>query len=263
MPQTKPVSFALVTGASHGLGRAIAAELAGRQINLLLTALPNDGLENTAAVCRKMGVEVHTFEADLTEKEDLRRLAGWASENFNIHLLVNDAGIGGTRKMTDVQPEYLDKMIQLNVTAVALLTHELLPNLLRQREANILNVSSIAAFSPVGFKTVYPATKKFVQHFSEGLREELRGTGVSVSVVYPGPMITNEDIRQRSERQGWLVKQSILLPEQVAKIAVSGLFQKKRSITPGWPNRLYRLLCVLPSRWTVAWATGTVRREVE
>ncbi len=262
MLQIKSTSFALITGASQGLGRSIAIELAARQVNLLLAALPNDGLEHTVFICQQMGVEVYTFETDLTEKGNVNRLAAWANENFDVHILVNNAGFGGSRKMTEAPLDYLDSMIRLNANAVALLTHQFLPNLLRQQEAFILNVSSIAAFSPVGFKTVYPATKKFVQHFSEGLREELLGTGVSVSVVYPGPMITNEDIRIRTERQGWLAKQATLPPERVAEMAVSGLFQKKMSITPGWPNRLYRLLSVLPSQWRTSLATRVVRREI-
>lgn len=263
MLQSKSTSFALITGASQGLGRSIALELAARQVNLLLAALPDGQLEDTAIVCQQMGVEVYTFEADLTEKSNVNRLAEWANENFEVHILVNNAGFGGSRKMTEAPLDYLDSMIRLNANAVALLTHQLLPNLLKRNEAFILNVSSIAAFSPVGFKTVYPATKKFVQHFSEGLREELLGTGVSVSVVYPGPMMTNEGMKVRIQRHSWLARQAILEPEQVAKEAVRGLFQKKIAITPGWPNRLYRLISVFPSRWTVAWATKAVRREVE
>lgn len=256
--------FALVTGASQGLGEAIAAELAKRKINLLLVALPNDGLQRVAATLAASGVMVHTYETDLIKKKNVLRLADWVNENFNVHILVNNAGFGGSGKFAEAETAYLDGMIQLNVRAVVLLTRQLLPNLMRQKEAYILNVSSIASFSPIGFKTVYPATKKFVQHFSAGLNEELRGAGVSVSVVCPGPMSTNETLKKRLEKQGRLGRWSVAPPQRVASVAVRKMFQRKSYFTVGPANHFLRwLLALLPTSWKVALTTRTVRRELE
>ena len=256
--------FALVTGASHGLGEAIAIELAQRKINLILVALPNDGLQEVAATLAARGVKVHTYETDLIKMDNVLRLAGWVNENFSVHILVNNAGIGGSGKFEEAETEYLDGMIQLNVRAVVLLTRQLLPNLMRQKKAYVLNVSSIASFSSIGFKTVYPATKKFIQHFSEGLNEELKGAGVSITVVCPGPMATNETLKKRLEKQGRLGRWSVAPPQQVASVAVRKMFQSKRYFTVGLANHILRcLLTLLPTSWKVALATKTVRRELK
>jgi uncharacterized protein len=143
--------------------------------------------------------------------------------------------------------------MQLNVVATALLTQLLLPNLRRQERAWLLNVSSIAAFSPIGFKTVYPASKAFIRHFSLGLREELRGTGVSVSVVYPGPMKTNLDVTQRIENQGFKGKLGLCSPEEVAFIAVRQMLAGRANIVPGFANKLNRWLMALLPEGLVVW----------
>ena len=93
-----------------------------------------------------------------------------------IDILINNAGLGGTKKFTEASSDYINTILQVNVAATSLITHQLLPNLLKQPKAYILNVSSMAAFSPIGFKTVYPATKTFIHSFSRGLHEELKDT---------------------------------------------------------------------------------------
>ncbi len=253
----------MITGASQGLGKAIAFELAKRNIPLILTSLPNEGIEQTAAALKSTGIEVHFYETDLSQKENVLQLASWVNERFDLQILVNNAGRGGTKPFLEAGVAYLDSILQLNVTAGALLTHQLLPNLLKQEKAFILNVSSIAAFSPIGYKTVYPASKKFIQHFSEGLREELSGTGVCVSVVYPGPMATNEDTRNRLERQGRWAKAGLLPVEKIAEIAVKGMLKKKKRILPGkavWWARW--LLAFMPGAWALRLLTRAVFKEI-
>lgn len=187
--------FAVVTGASSGLGRCYALELARQGINTILVSLPGEGLVNVAYKSRFMGVESYIRETDITKKENVIELCGWINANYEVFMLINNAGTGGTRGFVDCSPEYIDTIIQLNVTATTMMTHQLLPNMLRQEKAYVLNVSSMASFSPIGYKTVYPASKRFVQHFSRGLYQELKKTGVFVSVVHPGPMKTNPTSR--------------------------------------------------------------------
>jgi short-subunit dehydrogenase len=247
------VNYALITGASQGLGRAFAFEFANRNTNLILVALPGEGLPDLASQLETHGVSVHFFEADLSEAETLKTLAKWVNQQFSVRYLINNVGKGGTRRIEDADLAYTDSILQLNVVATALLTQLLLPNLRRQERAWLLNVSSIAAFSPIGFKTVYPASKAFIRHFSLGLREELRGTGVSVSVVYPGPMKTNLDVTQRIENQGFKGKLGLCSPEEVAYIAVRQMLAGRANIVPGFVNKLNRWLMALLPEGLVVW----------
>ena len=126
-----------------------------------------------------------------------------------------------------------------------------------------MNVSSMAAFSPIGFKTVYPATKRFVSDFSTGLREELRGKNVSVSVVYPGAMRTNRDVTARILAQGLMGRLSEQSPEYVARVSINGLFRGKSTIIPGLNNKLNRFfLGLIPSWIRVPVMSKVVSREL-
>lgn len=240
---------ALITGASQGLGRAFAAELAKRKTNLILVSLPNENLASLAAQLADFQIIVHYFETDLSLRENVESLAQNINKNFQVNILINNAGRGGTRRFETAEPNYLDGVLQLNITATVLLTRLLLPNLRQQKQAHILNVSSMAAFSPIGYKTVYPASKAFIRHWSLGLREELRGDEVSVSVVYPGPMATNTDASQRIEKQGFKGKIGLVSPEEVARIALRRMFKGKATIIPGFMNKLTRLLMALLPNW--------------
>ena len=158
-------------------------EFAGRGINTVLISLPGEGLINVALKLRYLGVESYIRETDITRKENVMELCRWINEKFDVFMLINNACTGGTRGFIGSTTEYIDTIIQLNITASTMMTHQLLPNMLRQEKAYILNVSSMVSFSPVGYKTVYPASERFVPHFSRGLYQELKKRGVFVSVV--------------------------------------------------------------------------------
>lgn len=259
----KENSFALITGASQGLGKALALALAQRKHHLLLVALPGEGLPDFALQLAEFQVKVHFFETNLALRENVESLAYTVNRDFAVNILVNNAGRGGTKRFEVATTEYLTGVLELNIVATALLTHLLLPNLQRQRRAFILNVSSMAAFSPIGYKTVYPASKAFIRHWSLGLREELKSTKVSVSVVHPGPMKTNPDVTKRIENQGFKGTLGLLPPEKVAQIALNGMFMGKASIVPGLVNQLNRwLMSLLPDRIKVPLITNAVQREL-
>src|SRR5690606_12704366 len=178
--------YAVITGASQGLGSAFAKALAAQKNNLILVSLPGQNLDCFAAmIAETYGVKTLCYETDLSVKENVTALCAWINRHFDVQILINNAGLGGTKRFTEASIQYIDRIMQVNVVATSLLTHQLLPNLLRQQEAYILNVSSMAAFSPIGYKTVYPASKTFIHSFSRGLSEELKKTGVVVSVVNP------------------------------------------------------------------------------
>lgn len=256
------MNYALITGASRGLGREFALELAQRGRNLILVSLPDPELEILAQTIRSdNNVDVVCFETDLSEKRNVIVLAEQVNKYYHIDLLINNAGIGGSRKFTEAELGYIDTIIQLNVTAPALLIHQLLPNLLQRKKAYILNVSSMAAFTPTGYKTVYPASKAFIHSLSRSLHEEFKNTGVFVSVINPGAMKTSEEITKRIEKQGFWGKLTLLDPAKVARFSIKQLYKNDSVIMV---NPLsWAILWLLPVWIVLPLLTRTIRREVE
>jgi short-subunit dehydrogenase len=254
--------YAVITGASKGLGRALATEVSKRGMNTLLVSLPGEDLET---VCREMrdtyGTDSRAFETDLSVNENVIELASKINTEFEVMMLINNAGIGGSKRFMDADVAYVNRIVQLNAVCTALLTHQLLPNLMRQKEAYILNVASIAAVNPTGFKTVYPASKAFVYSFSLGLYEELRGSGVHVSVVCPGAMPTNAEIIKRIEHQRFYGKLILGDTAKIAKRCIKGLMAKKPLIRVNFG--IWILSKLLPMRVRVRLITRTVRKESE
>lgn len=235
--------YTIITGASSGLGRAFAIECASRKMNLILVSLPNEKLEKLSLeLSSNYDVKIAFRELDLSQRDLVEDLAGWINENFLINILINNAGVGGTLIFTESSVDYLDNIIQLNVRAMTLLTRLLLPQMKQTENGYILNVSSLAAFSPVPYKTVYPASKAFVHHFTRGLKTELKDTSVKVSVLNPGPIMTNSDVSHRISGQSSYVKLSIMSPERIAQIAIKKLLKGHSVIIPGFMNRLNAFL---------------------
>lgn len=257
-------TYALVTGASQGLGKAFALELAKRKINIILVSLPGEGLDFVAAQVTEIGQDAHCYETDLTQKANIVALANWINERFQLSVLINNAGCGGTQRFQDVDVDYLDRIIQLNVKATALLTHQLLPNLMKSDEAYVLNVGSVAAYSPIGFKTVYPASKAFVHSLSRGLYQEFVDSNVFFSVVNPGPMMTNADSSARLQQQGFFATMGLLTPEEVAAITIRQLFKRDTLIMLNWVNRLtWIVMKFLPIYIRLPLLTKAMKKEVK
>lgn len=253
--------FAVITGASQGLGKAFAKELAKRGFNVVLVSLPGQKLSQLSDwISQEYKVQSFYYETDFSANTNIRALADWLNENFNISILINNAGIGGTKPFDEAHIDYIDTIIQVNVKATTLLIHQLLPNLKRQPQSYILNVSSIAAFSPVGYKTVYPASKAFIHSFSRGLYAELKNTNVFVSVVNPGAMATNQEISSRIEKQGFLGNLTLLQPENVAQYAINRLFRRDTVIMVN--PFTWLMSAVLPVWIKLPVMTKIVKREI-
>lgn len=235
----KDKKFTLITGASTGLGKAFAHECAKRGQNVLLVALPDEGLKDVVDdVKAKYGVDAYFLEGDLTDESFLKSIVDGVKKDFAINFLINNAGIGGTKPILDASLAYINNMILLNIRAIAYLTHQLLPNLKQHPKAYILNVSSLAGFSPMPFKTVYPASKAFVYSFSRSLSEELKPTNVRLSVLSPGPIITTPEIQQRASSYGLWAKMSCVPPQDIAQYSIDGVYGNKKLIIPGWANKV-------------------------
>lgn len=242
--------YSLITGASCGLGKELAKECARHGRNLLLTALPEENIQAVGEqLSQQFGVDVKAFEADLTNNVEIKKLMDKISPRFNIDMLVNNAGLGGAKPFLEASPEYIEQIVLLNIHALVLITRLLLPNLKKQPKAYILNIASMASFSPMPYKTVYPASKAFVYSFSRGLGAELKGTGVSVSVAHPGGMPTNAETTNSIENHNRIIRSTALSAERVARICIDGLLKRKKVIIPGFLNKVSWLLLKIVPLW--------------
>ena len=252
--------YAVVTGASRGLGKELVIELARRGISSIMV-----GTSNTVeTVCEEINQQYHThsvpYIANLCQKEEVLALAEKINSQYEIFMLINNAGMGGSRAFLEADTDYLDRIIQLNIRATALLTHELLPNLMKQERAYILNIGSMAAFTATGYKTVYPASKAFLKHWTYGMREEFKGTAVSFSYASPGAMATNPEVTARIEKQGFLGRFTLKSTEQIAQKCIRQTLRGKRHIII---NPLsYCFSAIIPGCIKNPIMTKIVKREV-
>ena len=242
IPATGPCC--LITGASRGLGLALAEECARSGTALALVALPDTGLpELCKNLARTYGINVEYREVDLTEPDGPDAIYRWINEKgLALNMLINNAGIGAHGPFSESALERNRAMINLNISALVQLTQLLLPQLQRQQRAYILNVASLAAFYAMPCKPVYAPTKAFVLNFSLALRAELAGTAVTVSALCPGGIITNEECRKMIAAQGLIGRISCHHPEEVARYALGQLHRDKGIIIPGLINKLARIL---------------------
>lgn len=256
--------YVVITGASKGLGKRYALELAKRGEHLILIATPNTKLGELADWLRQQyGIEVVVFECDLTEWHIPDEISKLISDKYAVKGLINNAGIGGSKQFDQADAAYLDNIIMLNIRALTLLTRYLLPSLLQSPNSFVLNVASMASFSPIPYKSIYPASKAFVYSFTRSLREELKDTSVSVAVVHPGPMLTNPDITERIIKQGWLAKLSLLSTSDVVNISLSQMKKGRTVIIPGIANKLlYWIMRYFPEDVRLTLASRVLKREV-
>lgn len=259
------LTFALITGASCGLGKHYAIELAKRGNNVLLVAKKNEDLPQLSEfITKTYNVASFYFETDLTNIHSLEKMIIWVKSSYSVNILINNVGAGGTAKFEQVSPNYINNIIQLNVRALSYITHQLLPNLIdSKRPSFILNVSSMAAFCPMGYKTVYPASKKYIQFFSEGLKYEFHDKNITVAVVFPGPMKTNADVCKRIEKQGFMINLTLQTAESIAKASLNKLFSGKTFIIVGLVNKInYLLLKIIPAGLIIPLLAKTFKKEL-
>src|SRR3989454_6359596 len=184
---------ALITGASAGIGREFARQLASRARTLVLIARRERRLNELRDELRNQNAQLnlHVRVVDLSDKSQIDELVRWLEENkINIDFLINNAGLGDYGPFATSDAERDDRIVQVNIVALTLLTGRLLPQMIAKKRGAILNVSSSAGFLPIPGMAVYAATKAYVTSFSEALRGEVRGTGVNVCTLCPGPVHT-------------------------------------------------------------------------
>lgn len=227
--------YALITGGSAGIGKGIAAALASRGYNLLLVALPDDALPAAAvSIQSEFNVEVHTFGIDLGREGSDLEVFNWVQGGgFRIGILVNNAGFGHLGGFTSFSRDFYHTMLQVNVVNLVGLTRLIIPLIQREGAGYILNVGSAASFIPIPYKTVYASSKGLVYAFSAALREELRGSGLRVSLLCPGAVATNPAVLARIAQAGMLARISVFSPQRIGELAVRQMLKGKWLILPG------------------------------
>ncbi len=242
---------AVVTGASAGIGRAIAEELARRGVALVLVARDAVRLEELAAgLTREHGVQVEVLAADLTSDEGRALVEDRVAALPTVDCLVNNAGMGTYGPMAGSSVSAEQQQVELNVVALLRLTQVAAQTFNVRRHGAILNVSSLAGFQPNPGHATYGATKAFVTSLSEALHEELRDVGVHVTALCPGYTRTEFHDRADWDATG-LPDMAWASAVDVARAGVDGLLANRALVVPGGPNRvLAGLSQVLPSAVT-------------
>ncbi|MBA3313990.1 MAG: SDR family oxidoreductase [Planctomycetota bacterium] len=244
--------WALVTGASSGIGAEFARLLAGRGMHLVLAARREAPMKELAAeLFTRHGTRTEIVSADLVQPPEIARLAEEIDrKGIEIELLVNNAGFGVVADVPNTSRESVLDMISVNIAALTDLTYRFLPPMIERKHGGIINVASVAAFQPVAYMGAYAASKAYVLHFSEALWAETRDHGVTVIALCPG--VTNTSFFDVAGAPGWLKKTTASEPEQVVRSALRALEKKRNYVVPGWKNYILSLLVRLAPRRTCA-----------
>lgn len=233
-------TYTLITGASSGIGKAIASYCGSLGMNLILVSLPGEGLSQVAHIlAEKHKINTEFFETDLSKLDSPEEVFNWTRiHGFDVNILVNNAGVAGASVFETSDLKYIDDRILLNMRAVVMLSRLYLPVLKTHDRSFILNVGSMAAFFPIPYKSLYSSSKAFILNFSKSIRCELEGTGVSVSVICPNGVITNPTTYVRINAHGKAGRYTSLPAEDVARIGIDGMLKQKFLIIPGRINHL-------------------------
>jgi uncharacterized protein len=241
--------YALVTGASTGIGRAIAEELAKRKYNLVLQSLPGEDLAGVSEnLMKSYNIKVEFLESDLTADDAPKSLFEFVTaKDIRITVLVNNAGIGYEGPVESYSENQVDRMILLNTRALTLLTIYFTPALKKAGKAYVLNVSSFGSYMPTAYKSIYLATKSYIYYFTRAIDSEFRGTGVKTCVLLPSAVHTNKFTKDRIVRGGFFSRKSALTAEETASAGVKALFRGRKACIPGkLTGLLFAIGVILP-----------------
>ena len=230
-----PKGTALITGASTGIGAVYADRLAKRGYDLILVARNEERLSESAARLKSTGRRIETIAADLTKKEDVQRVAERLSNDSTITALVNNAGLGRARKLLDEKIEDLESMIYLNVTALTRLALAAMPGFVARRNGLLINIASVVALAPDLLNGTYSGTKAYVVNFTQALKNEVQGMGVTVQAVLPGATAT--PFWEKSGRPiEELPAQIVMTAEDMVDASLAGLDQHEVVTIPALPD---------------------------
>ena len=236
------MNHALITGASKGIGREIAFELARKKYNLVLVARSEDILlELCKQLEKEFGIRCHVIAADLTTEAGIDKTVKYVYDNsIALSILVNNAGYGLWGRFDETDLASTNALMKINIFLPVNITYRLLANLAQNKPSYILNIASTTAYQAIPKLAVYAACKTFVVQFSRALRYELKQTGISVTCVSPGTTESNfmyaagmhsPHIRKKADKV-------MMKASTVAKFAVDSMFRKRNEVIPGWINKI-------------------------
>jgi hypothetical protein len=237
----------LITGASAGIGREFARQLAGRAKSLTLIARREQRLNELRDELLQQNPNLRVFlsNTDLADLVQLNELLAWVDrENIDVDLLINNAGLGDSGAFATSDAIRNEQITLVNIVALTMITRHLLPRMIAQRRGGILNISSSAGFLPMPDSAVYAATKAYVTSFSEALRIELSGTGVSVCTVCPGPVRTEfQEVAKRPGGKPNIGPDFLLVSaDQIVRNALAALEAGRPLVIPGFPIKVAMFL---------------------
>jgi uncharacterized protein len=251
---------ALVTGASAGIGAEFARQLAGRPRSLVLVARREERLNELRdeLTRRDPNLNAHVRKTDLADLGQVDELVAWLeNEKIDVDLLINNAGLGDYGSFAASDPARNDEMLKVNVVALTSLTRRLLPPMIARKRGAILNVSSSAGFLPIPGMAVYAASKAYVNSFSEALRAELRGTGLSVIALCPGPVHTEfGEVAKRPGREPERGPEFVYVSvERVVRDALRAIEADRPLVIPGLFMKLGMFLVRITPMPILRWAS--------
>ena len=250
LPPKSDDGVVVVTGASSGIGEQIAREFARRGYRLVLVARRADRL---TALAEELGGRAHVLPIDLSNPDDRATLPDQvAALGVMTEVLINNAGLATVGPIADADPAEELKLVEVDVAAVVDLCCRFVPDMVKRGRGAVLNVASVGAFGPVPGQASYGAAKAFVLSYTQALREELRGTGVTAATLCPGPVKTGfgeaagiPDEEAEKSLPKFLWEEA----DDVAKAAVDGLASGKAVIVPGAANRIAAVINHHLPRW--------------
>ncbi len=254
--------YALVTGASSGIGVEFARQLAQQGFSLILVARRKERLEELKAEIEgENKVEVIVIPLDLSKKDSATELhQATTTRNIAPQILINNAAYGIQGKFLEMDLGRVDNMFALNMYTLTAMTQLYAKDMLAAGSGRIMNVASAAAFLPSPYVASYAATKSYVGSFTEALRYEMKGSGVSVTAFYPG-ITTTEFNAVADAKTPKAMDMSILSAQAVAKIGLKAMFKGKRAKVPGFINQVNAFLSTRMPRGFITSMAGSMLKK--
>lgn len=257
--------WALITGASSGIGYELAKLFARDKYNLVIVGRNKSELESKALEFRQSDVEVVCFEADLSKRDEVFNFCHEVTaKGYQIDTLVNDAGQGayGLFQDNDIQREL--NIIDLNISALTILTKHFLKDMVSRNEGKILNLASIASKAPGPWQAVYHGTKAYVLSLSEGIREELKDTNITITALLPGPVDT--DFFNKADMLDSKIvqdRESMSNPADVAKDGYDALMSGTDKVVSGFKNKAQVTIGNITPDTTLAHMMAEMQKPVD
>tara|TARA_B100001741_G_scaffold211109_1_gene174696 strand:+ start:3097 stop:3909 length:813 start_codon:yes stop_codon:yes gene_type:complete len=249
--------YCLITGASHGIGKAISCEWASRGVSIIAVAIDSYALQELKEeIESNYMVSCMTLTKDLLDINAPQQVFDWCVENhIDVQVLINNVGLGSIGSFEDTTLDFDISLVKLNVFPMIQLTKLFLPVLKKFDKSLLLNMSSLGSLRPIPYKALYSASKAFIYSFSRAITSELKESSVHVSVSCPAGVYTNDAAVKRIKFSGKIGKWTSLDADVVAKCIVNGMLNGKKLIIPGIGAKfLMVLMKILPenfNRWMV------------